>query len=98
MVEMVVNALKIVPEETRNQALDAAEEYLGESGFTAVLEELLASLPYGTDHPWWETIRERVGEKFYRKNTGRATNIAEKGGQGRGGLFRCRRNGPDEAV
>ncbi len=37
MVEMVVNALKIAPEETRNQALDAAEGYLGESGFTAVL-------------------------------------------------------------
>ncbi len=49
-----------------------------ESGFTAVLVEFLASLPYVTDHPWWETIRERVGEKFYRKNAGGAKPILSK--------------------
>jgi len=83
MVQIIADALKIVPKENRKQALAAAKEYLGETGLTAVLEKVLVSLPHRTDHPWHKIIHELVGEAAYRKiadglGTALPNRVAEK--------------------
>jgi len=66
-VQMIVEALKRIPEEIRTKGIAAARWLLGDIDFNVALKSLLASELQGSDHSWHVIAREQLGGTGYRQ-------------------------------
>ena len=66
-IQMLIETLKRIPEETRTKGIDAARGLLGDADFNVALKRLLASELQGSDHSWHVIAREQLGGTGYRQ-------------------------------
>ena len=67
MIQMLIETLKRIPEETRTKGIAAARGLLGDADFNVALKRLLASELKGSDHSWHVIAREQIGGPGYRQ-------------------------------
>ena len=67
MIQMLIETLKRIPEETRTKGIATARGLLGDADFNVALKRLLASVLIGSDHSWHVIASEQIGEPGYRQ-------------------------------
>jgi Eco57I restriction-modification methylase len=66
-IQMLVEALKRIPEETRTKGIGAARGLLDDADFNVALKRLLAFELKGSDHSWHVIAHEQLGGSGYRQ-------------------------------
>jgi len=64
---MLVEALKMIPEENRPKGITADRGLPGKDDFAIALKRLLASALIGSDHSWHVIARVQIGRPGYRQ-------------------------------
>ena len=65
--QMLVEALKRIPEETRTKGIGAARGLLDDADFNVAFKRLVASELKGSEHSWHVIARKQLGESGYRQ-------------------------------
>jgi len=66
-IQMLIETLERIPEETRTDGIAAARGLLGDADFNVALKRLLASELQDSDHSWHVIAREQLGSSGYRQ-------------------------------